>query len=114
MKELAPVYEAERRALEQRILAAVGGTPDALVEIAAEALSSAVIGARRRRATGKSDAELLKLVAQLTRASGLRPAPAAPAAPLSIADQLAARGYAPPPAFDQPPPDDEEIAEEDA
>jgi hypothetical protein len=96
MRELAPIYEADRVKLEKSILSAVGGDPDALTQIAAEALSSAVIGARRRRSAGKSDAEMLKLIAQLTRASGLRPSPAAAPAPMSMADMLAARGYTPP------------------
>ena len=83
MKELAVDYERTRVELEKAILAEVSGEPGALAQIAAEALSSAVMGARRKRAAGRSDAELLKLCAQLMRASGLRPAPVQAAVPPS-------------------------------
>jgi Ni,Fe-hydrogenase III large subunit len=76
MRELAGVYETTRIELEQNILSEIGRTPATLDRIAAEALSSAVIGARRKRAAGQHDSEQLKLVAQLMRASGLKPSPA--------------------------------------
>ncbi len=96
MRELAVGYESTRLALEANILSEMGRAPLTLDRVAAEALSSAVIGARRKRAAGQHDFEQLKLVAQLMRASGLRPGPASAAPPLTIAQQLALRGYAPP------------------
>ena len=97
MRELAVGYKSTRLALEANILSEMGRAPLTLDRVAAEALSSAVIGARRKRAAGQHNSEQLKLVAQLMRApSGLRPGPASAAPPLTIAQQLALRGYAPP------------------
>jgi hypothetical protein len=96
MRELATVYESSRLELEADILREIGRAPTTLDRVAVEALSSAVIGARRKRAAGQHDSEQLKLVAQLMRASGLRPGPASAPTPLTIAQQLALRGYQPP------------------
>lgn len=70
------------------ILSEVGREPSALDRVAAEALSSALIGSRRKRAKGQSDNESLKLVAQLARAFGLKPAPAGPPAAPDLDDFL--------------------------
>jgi hypothetical protein len=75
MLELAQKAEAERVQLEGDILREVGGEPSTLHKIAAEALSSAIVGARRKRSSGKYDSEELNLVARLLRATGLRPPP---------------------------------------
>jgi hypothetical protein len=96
MRELAIGYESTRLTLEANILGEIGRTPTTLDRIAAEALASAVVGARRKRATGQHDSEQLKLVAQLMRASGLRPGPASAAPPPTIQQLLAQRGYSPP------------------
>jgi|SRR5580692_7872808 hypothetical protein len=79
MRELGAAAEIERVKLEADILGDLGAEPSTLHRIAAEALSSAVINGRRTRASGRRDNESLKLIAQLMRASGLRPPPAAPA-----------------------------------
>lgn len=79
MAQLSKASESDRLELERAILAEVGEAPSALHRIAAEALSSAVVGARRKRAAGHSDAEALRMVAQLARAFNLKPPPPAPA-----------------------------------
>ena len=89
MAELAGMAEVERSKLEAAILSEVGREPSALDRVAAEALSSAMIGSRRKRAKGQSDNESLKLIAQLARAFGLKPAPAGPPAPPNLDDYLA-------------------------
>jgi hypothetical protein len=67
------------------ILVEVGSEPGALAQIATEALCSAVMGARRKRAAGRHDSEMQKPIAQLMTAGGSRPNPSA--AP-SLADYL--------------------------
>lgn len=89
MLELGQKSEVERLQIEAAILAEVG-EPSTLHKIAAEALSSAIVGARRKRGAGKYDSEELNLVARLLRATGLRPPPSTgPAAP-TLRDYLAA------------------------
>jgi hypothetical protein len=87
--------EAERKALAASLLSGLGRPVTMVDEIAAETLSSAIVRARRLREIGKSDAEMLKLVVQASRAFNLKPQPPAPP-PMTLAQQLAARGYAPP------------------
>lgn len=89
-RELGAAAEAERRKLEAEILNQVGGEPSTLHKIAAEALSSALINARRKRASGRYDSAELKLVAQLLRATGLKPPPMQAPAPPSLEATLAA------------------------
>jgi hypothetical protein len=90
MGQLVPAYEKDRAALQEALLGDLGREPTTIDRVAAEALSSALIGSRRKRAAGRSDVEMLKLVTQLLRATGMKPAPGTgPAAP-SIADYIAA------------------------
>ncbi len=89
MKELSKTYEQQRIELEAAILAG-REEPDALARVAAECLSSAIIGARRKRAAGRNDADMLRIAAQWMRASGLKPPPAGTPAPVNIFDQLSA------------------------
>jgi hypothetical protein len=96
-KQLAAQAEAERRELEAGLLRDLG-RPAATVDIIAiETLAAAIVRARALRRQGKSDAEATRMVAQLLRATGLKPSPATPPAPLTLQQQLAARGYATPP-----------------
>jgi hypothetical protein len=74
-RELSIAAEAERKAIEEGLFASLGRTPTAVDVIAIETLSSAFLGARRKRAAGRNDLESLKLITQLLRATGLRPAP---------------------------------------
>lgn len=114
MMELAVAAEADRAKLEAAILAEIGRTPSTLDQIAAETLSASVIRARRLRAVGKSDAEERKTILQAVRATGLRSAAPTAPAPLSIAEQLALRGYAPPAPLPSIDPDEVETDGGDA
>ena len=89
MKQLTVSYERDRAALQAALLSDLGREATTIDRVAAEALSSALIGSRRKRAAGHYDTEMLKLVTQLLRATGMKPAPGTgPAAP-SISDYLA-------------------------
>lgn len=89
MKQLTASYEQDRAALQAALLSDLGREATTIDRIAAEALSSALIGSRRKRAAGRYDTEQLKLVTQLLRATGMKPAPGTgPTAP-SITDYLA-------------------------
>jgi hypothetical protein len=61
------------------LLAGLGREAAAVDIVAIEALSSATINARRKRAAGRNDSAELKLIALLLRATGLKPPP--PTAP---------------------------------
>jgi hypothetical protein len=61
------------------LLAGLGREAAAVDIVAIEALSSATINAHRKRAAGRNDSAELKLIAQLLRATGLKPPP--PTAP---------------------------------
>jgi hypothetical protein len=76
MQEIAHKSEAERRVIEAGLLADLGRPPTAVDRIAIETLSAAMVRARRLRATGKNDAEQTRLIAQLFRATGIKPSPA--------------------------------------
>lgn len=109
MGELAASNEAVRAQLEADILEEIGGgTPRVLHRVAAEAMAAAIVSGRKLRAKGQSDADAVRQIAQIARAFNLKPAPVAPAAPLSLADQLAARGYQPPAGPITDPDDDED------
>jgi hypothetical protein len=82
MRELAAQAEIERREIEAGLLADLGRPATTVDRIAIEALSAAMVRARKLRAMGKSDSEATKLVTQLLRATGIKPA--APAAPQPI------------------------------
>jgi hypothetical protein len=114
MRQLAQSNEAVRAQLEADILDEIGGgTPSVLHRVAAEAMAAAIVAGRKMRAKGQSDADAVRQIAQIARAFGLKPAPNAPAAPLTIADQLRLRGYAPPAPASSPTTDtDDEDGEE--
>jgi len=77
MQEIAHESEEQRRAIEAELLADLGRPATAGDRIAIETLSAAMVRARRLRATGKNDAEQMRLIAQLLRATGIRSGPAA-------------------------------------
>ncbi len=96
MKELAVEAAAERAPLEAELRAGLGREATPIDKLAIETIAATAVRARRLRADGRNDAEERQLLTQLLRATGLRPAPAAPAAAPSLQAQLAARGYTPP------------------
>jgi hypothetical protein len=63
-------------ASEAGLLADLGRPPTAVDRIAIETLSTAMVRARRLRATGKNDVEQTRLIAQLLKATGIKSAPA--------------------------------------
>jgi hypothetical protein len=91
MKQLASLAATERDVLVAEILADLGRAPSALDKIAAESIAAAVLRARDLRAQGRDDLEQQKMIAQLLRATGLRPDKKAPPAPLTMEQMLAAR-----------------------
>lgn len=80
-RQLAIEAEAERRVIEAELLRDLNRPPTASDRIAIETISATTIRARRLRADGRSDAEERKLIAQLMRASGLKPQPIVPPPP---------------------------------
>jgi hypothetical protein len=106
-KELQKEAEIEFAELRTALVGCLGREPSAVDIVAIEALTSATISARRQRARGKPDREDLRLVAQLLRATGLKPPPPTAAAPPTIQQLLAQRGYAPPQASPTIDPDDD-------
>jgi hypothetical protein len=88
-QELKQAAGRELEQLKAALIDCLGREATAVDVIAIEALASATVSARRQRARGKNDREDLRLVAQLLRATGLRPAPAGPAATPSLEDTLA-------------------------
>ncbi len=97
MRELATEDRAKREALEEELSAGLGRTPAAIDKLTINAIAATQVRALRLRQAGRSDLEERRLLTQLLRTSGLRPAPASAPAPLTIAQRLAAAGYAPPP-----------------
>jgi hypothetical protein len=77
MQEIAYESEEQRRALEAELLAHLGRPATPADRIAIEALSAAMVRARRLRAMGKNDTEQMRLIAQLLRATGIKSGPAA-------------------------------------
>jgi hypothetical protein len=78
MQELAAEAETERQALADEIIAGLGRPATALDRIAIESIVSAAVSARQLRAQGRNDLEQQRLIAQLLRATGLRPHKPAP------------------------------------
>jgi hypothetical protein len=95
-RELAAEAAAERAPLEAELRESLGRIPNAVDKLAIETIAATAVRARRLRADGRNDAEERRLLTQLWGAPGLRPAPAAPAAPPTLQAALAARGYTPP------------------
>jgi hypothetical protein len=100
MRQLAAEAALERAPLEAELRAGLGREATPIDKLAIETIAATAVRARRLRADGRNDADERRLLTQLLRATGLRPAPAAPAAAPSLQAQLAARGYTPPSADD--------------
>jgi hypothetical protein len=96
VRQLQLAAERELEELKAGLIGCLGREPTAVDTVAIEALAAATVSARKARARGKSDREDLRLMAQLLRATGLKPPPPTAAAPPTIAERLAQRGYAPP------------------
>ena len=92
-RQLAQEAAAERAPLEAELRESLGRTPNAVDKLAIETIAATAVRARRLRADGRNDAEERRLLTQLLRATGLRPAPAAPP---TLQAQLAARPFVPP------------------
>lgn len=73
MRELKTQYAIARQELEAELISDLGRKPTALDRIAIESIASAAVQARRKRASGQDDLEQQRLIAQLLRATGLRP-----------------------------------------
>jgi hypothetical protein len=99
-RQLAAEAALERGPLEAELRAGLGREVSPIDKLAIETIAATAVRARRLRADGRNDAEERRLLTQLLRATGLRPAPAAPAAAPSLQAPLAARGYTPPSAED--------------
>jgi hypothetical protein len=99
-RQLAQEAATERAPLEAELRAGLGREATPIDKLAIETIAATAVRARRLRADGRNDAEERRLLTQLLRATGLRPAPATPASAPSLQAQLAARGYKPPSADD--------------
>jgi hypothetical protein len=106
--ELKQASERELEELKAGLLDCLGREASAVDIVAIEALASATMSARKQRARGKSDREDLRLVAQLLRATGLKPPQPTAGAPMTLQAQLAARGFA------LPADDDDDEIDDDA
>lgn len=97
MREIAAEDAAKRQRLVTELLAELGRPAGAVDRVTAETLAATVVRADRLRMAGRCDLEERRLVVQLQRALGLRPAPAGPPKQsTNIADLLAEHGYTPP------------------
>jgi hypothetical protein len=95
-RELARESEAERSALTAAILAGLGRQATTIDMIAASNLAALYVRANKLDAAGRDATEIRRQINQALRTTGFRPAKAEPPKQPSIAEQLAARGYAPP------------------
>jgi len=89
MHELRREDEAKRQRLVAELLAELGRPAGAVDRVTAETLAATVVRADRLRMAGRSDIEERRLVVQLQRALGLKPAPAAPQKAESMDEYLA-------------------------
>src|SRR5258705_3831789 len=91
MKEIASEDAVTRHRLVAELLEGLGRAPTAVDRVTVETLAATVVRADRLRSAGRSDLEERRLVVQLQRAIGLRPAPAEPAKEPTYQEKLAAR-----------------------
>jgi hypothetical protein len=77
MRQLRQQDEAARQAIVADIIDGLGRPTTTVDKIAAEAIAAATVRARRLRLNGHDDSSQTRLLAQLLRTSGFRPAPAA-------------------------------------
>jgi hypothetical protein len=94
MHEVRREDEAKRQRLVAELLAELGRPAGAVDRVAAVTLAATVVRADRLRMAGRSDLEERRLIVQLQRALGLKPAPAAPHKPDSrqaLLDHIASK-----------------------
>jgi hypothetical protein len=96
MRQLASQAEAERAALTADILAGLGRTATTIDMIAASNLAALYVRANKLEAAGRDATEIRRQINQALRTTGFRPAKVEPPKQPSIAELLAAKGYAPP------------------
>jgi hypothetical protein len=87
-RQLAVEDEAERQALEAKLLADLGHPANAIERAVIEQIAARMVRARRLRANGRDDSEQSRLIAQLVRSIKLAP-PATPEVQESLSDYLA-------------------------
>jgi hypothetical protein len=94
LRQLAAEAEAEREAEAARLTAGLGHPPTAIELIVIEQLAARTVAGRRLRRQGKDDTEQSRLIAQLLRSIGLKPAVAPEPDPMqalnTIFDEIAA------------------------
>ena len=73
MKQIAAQAQDDRKALEAELISDLGRPATALDRIAIESIAAAAIRGRQLRAQGHDDLDQQRLIAQLLRATGLRP-----------------------------------------
>jgi hypothetical protein len=89
MKEIAREDEAERQRVESQLVADFGRVPSAIEACVIEQIAARMVRARRLRQQGRDDTEQSRLIAQLLRSIGLKPAaPAAKPDPRRDLDEL--------------------------
>jgi hypothetical protein len=93
MRELVVESEVERQAVADGLANDLGRTPSTAETLLIETTAAQVVEARKLRRLGKSSEMQDRLVYRGLSKLGIKPAPSKQ---LSIAEQLAARGYAPP------------------
>jgi hypothetical protein len=76
-QEIAAQAEAERQQEAAALVAALGHEPNAIERTVIEQISARTVRARQLRRNGRDDTELSRLIAQLLRSIGMKPAPAA-------------------------------------
>jgi hypothetical protein len=96
MRELARQDEEERQREAEALTHDLGHIPNAIERAVIEQISARVVKARRLRRQGRDDSEQSRLIAQLVRSIGMKPAPAAQTDPSqALRDYLAERYGAP-------------------
>jgi hypothetical protein len=97
MRELQAMRAAQREQIATGLLAGLGREPSEADRVAARTIASMQVEAERLETLGKSALEQRRIVVQLLRQSGFRPAPAEPLKPVpqqSTAEKIAAIGVA--------------------
>lgn len=80
-RELDKQYATDWQRLVDEIISELGRPATAIDRIAIESIASAAVKARRLRAAGRDDLEQQRLIAQLLRATGLKPDKTVPQKP---------------------------------
>jgi hypothetical protein len=88
LRQIARESEAEREAEATRLLTGLGHEPSAVEMLVIEQLSARVVMGRRLRRQGKDDSDQARLIAQLLRSIGLKPAAVAPPDPTAALEAI--------------------------